>query len=224
MLAVIDTASRNESNADIFKILNMINSNSNTSEYYLKMLDEAIDICDKNHHDRTKVQLLLSKANKYFSDGDYRKTKDICNQIEKVCESDKSLDSVLIEVYSLKIQIAYNKGDINEVVTLYNHSLDSSNSNNKAIAIIREIGGLYHMEKEDFSQAYSDFFEALKRYQEAGLDKARNCLVYLLMANILNKNAIDPFNSREAQLYANDKMIIVYIKYIIANERIKRIL
>lgn len=64
------------------------------------------------------------------------------------------------------------------------------------------------MEKQEYSVAYSDFFEALKRYQEAGLDTARKCLIYLLMANILDKNSIDPFTSREAQLYSNDKMII----------------
>lgn len=64
------------------------------------------------------------------------------------------------------------------------------------------------MEKQEYSVAYSDFFEALKRYQEAGLDTARKCLIYLLMANILDKNSIDPFSSREAQLYSNDKMII----------------
>lgn len=69
------------------------------------MLNESIKVCESHGHDRTKVQLLLLKANKYFNDNDQKQTLETCGIISDICKSDKSLDNVLIEVYAIMMQV-----------------------------------------------------------------------------------------------------------------------
>lgn len=58
-------------------------------------------------------------------------------------------------------------------------------------------------------QAYTDFFEAFKNYDEAGNPRRINCLKYLILTSMLQKSAINPFDSQEAKPYKNEPEIKV---------------
>lgn len=64
-----------------------------------------------------------------------------------------------------------------------------------------------HLRAAEFAEAYTDFFEAFKNYDESGNPRRLNCLKYLILTSMLMKSDINPFDSQEAKPYANDPEI-----------------
>uniref|UniRef100_A0A8C5XMR1 COP9 signalosome complex subunit 2 n=1 Tax=Microcebus murinus TaxID=30608 RepID=A0A8C5XMR1_MICMU len=72
----------------------------------------------------------------------------------------------------------------------------------------KECGGKMHLREGEFEKAHTDFFEAFKNYDESGSPRRTTCLKYLLLANMLMKSGINPFDSQEAKPYKNDPEIL----------------
>ena len=60
-----------------------------------------------------------------------------------------------------------------------------------------ECGGKMHLSEESWQAAYEDFFEAFKNYDESGSPRRINCLKMLVLANMLMKSKVDPFDAQE---------------------------
>lgn len=54
-----------------------------------------------------------------------------------------------------------------------------------------------HLREGEFEKAHTDFFEAFKNYDESGSPRRTTCLKYLVLANMLMKSGINPFDSQE---------------------------
>jgi COP9 signalosome complex subunit 2 len=65
-----------------------------------------------------------------------------------------------------------------------------------------------HLREDEFEKAHTDFFEAFKNYDESGSPRRTTCLKYLVLANMLMKSGINPFDSQEAKPYKNDPEIL----------------
>lgn len=57
-----------------------------------------------------------------------------------------------------------------------------------------------HLREGEFEKAHTDFFEAFKNYDESGSPRRTTCLKYLVLANMLMKSGINPFDSQEVFL------------------------
>ena len=64
-----------------------------------------------------------------------------------------------------------------------------------------------HLREGQFERAHTDFFEAFKNYDESGSSRRTTCLKYLVLANMLMKSDINPFDSQEAKPFKNDSQI-----------------
>lgn len=62
-----------------------------------------------------------------------------------------------------------------------------------------ECGGKMHLREGEFEKAHTDFFEAFKNYDESGSPRRTTCLKYLVLANMLMKSGINPFDSQEVK-------------------------
>lgn len=58
-----------------------------------------------------------------------------------------------------------------------------------------------YMMAHQWDDAYNEFYEGFAAYQEAGNSRARDCLKYVVLANILAQSDINPFAAREAKVY-----------------------
>jgi hypothetical protein len=58
-----------------------------------------------------------------------------------------------------------------------------------------------HLREREYEEAHTDFFEAFKNYDESGSPRRTTCLKYLVLANMLMKSAINPFDSQEDAIY-----------------------
>lgn len=59
-----------------------------------------------------------------------------------------------------------------------------------------------HLREGEFEKAHTDFFEAFKNYDESGSPRRTTCLKYLVLANMLMKSGINPFDSQEVCVFS----------------------
>jgi COP9 signalosome complex subunit 2 len=75
------------------------------------------------------------------------------------------------------------------------------------LGVIRECGGKMHLREQEYEKAHTDFFEAFKNYDEPGSPRRITCLKYLVLANMLMRSTINPFDSQEAKPYKDNPAI-----------------
>ncbi|KAL1374469.1 hypothetical protein pipiens_018076 [Culex pipiens pipiens] len=68
----------------------------------------------------------------------------------------------------------------------------------------------------EFEKVLTDFFEAFKNYDEYGSSRRTTCLKYLVLANVLKKSGINPFDSQEAKPHKNGPEILSMTNLIVS--------
>ena len=79
-------------------------------------------------------------------------------------------------------------------------SICNNRIENASSIFFTECGGKMHLREGEFEKAHTDFFEAFKNYDESGSPRRTTCLKYLVLANMLMKSGINPFDSQEVCL------------------------
>lgn len=141
-------------------------------------------------------------------------------------EDDLKKGTQLLEIYALEIQMYTAQKNNKKLKALYEQSLHikSAIPHPLIMGVIRgellrvlpsvmlrvlervrdvcpasppECGGKMHLREGEFEKAHTDFFEAFKNYDESGSPRRTTCLKYLVLANMLMKSGINPFDSQE---------------------------
>ena len=154
-------------------------------------------------------------GNLYLDREEYAELSRILKQLYSCCttqegEQDLNKGTQLLEIYALEIKMYTAKKNDTKLNTLYDKSLqiESSTPHPLIIGVIRECGGKMHLRRREFEKAHTDFFEAFKNYDDSGSPRRTTCLKYLVLANMLMKSKINPFDSQEAKSYKNDPEIL----------------
>ncbi len=160
-----------------------------------------------------KTKLKLGKL--YYDNEEYIKLAKVLKELHNSCQTDDGEDDLkkgtqLLEVYALEIQMYTAQKNHKKQKQLYEQSLHikSAIPHPLIMGVIRECGGKMHLREQEFEAAHTDFFEAFKNYDESGSPRRTTCLKYLVLANMLMKSAINPFDSQEAKPYKNDPEIL----------------
>ncbi|XP_050719334.1 COP9 signalosome complex subunit 2 isoform X1 [Eriocheir sinensis] len=133
-------------------------------------------------------------------------------------EDDLKKGTQLLEIYALEIQMYTAQKNNKKLKALYEQSLHikSAIPHPLIMGVIRECGGKMHLREGEFEKAHTDFFEAFKNYDESGSPRRTTCLKYLVLANMLMKSGINPFDSQEAKPYKNDPEILAMTNLVAA--------
>jgi len=83
----------------------------------------------------------------------------------------------------------------------------------RVMGIIKECGGKMYMSEKKWEKALDELFECFKYYQESGNIRAKNTLVYVILASMLCNSKINHADTREAKVYKDDKQIIAIMKF-----------
>lgn len=123
-----------------------------------------------------------------------------CQTVEG--EDDLKKGTQLLEIYALEIQMYTEQKNNKKLKALYEQSLHikSAIPHPLIMGIIRECGGKMHLREQHYGAAHTDFFEAFKNYDESGSPRRTHCLKYLVLANMLMKSGINPFDSQVSWL------------------------
>uniref|UniRef100_A0A182SWF1 COP9 signalosome complex subunit 2 n=1 Tax=Anopheles maculatus TaxID=74869 RepID=A0A182SWF1_9DIPT len=159
----------------------------------------------------------------YFDRNDFGKLQKILKQLHQSCQTDDGEDDLkkgtqLLEIYALEIQMYTVQKNNKKLKALYEQSLHikSAIPHPLIMGVIRECGGKMHLREGEFEKAHTDFFEAFKNYDESGSSRRTTCLKYLVLANMLMKSGINPFDSQEAKPYKNDPEILAMTNLVMA--------
>lgn len=202
LLTYIKSAvTRNHSEKSINSILDYISTSKNEllQDFYETTLDALKDA--KNDRLWFKTNTKLGKL--YFDRSDFTKLQKILKQLHASCQTDEGEDDLkkgtqLLEIYALEIQMYTVQKNNKKLKALYEQSLHikSAIPHPLIMGVIRECGGKMHLREGEFEKAHTDFFEAFKNYDESGSPRRTTCLKYLVLANMLMKSGINPFDSQ----------------------------
>ncbi|XP_023219993.1 COP9 signalosome complex subunit 2 [Centruroides sculpturatus] len=212
LLTYIKSAvTRNYSEKSINSILDYI-STSKQMELLQEFYETTLEALKDAKNDRLWFKTNTKLGKLYFDRGEYNKLAKILKQLHQSCQTDDGSDDLkkgtqLLEIYALEIQMytAHKR-----VKKLYEQSLHikSAIPHPLIMGVIRECGGKMHLREGEYEKAHTDFFEAFKNYDESGSPRRTTCLKYLVLANMLMKSGINPFDSQEAKPYKNDPEIL----------------
>lgn len=215
LLTYIKSAvTRNYSEKSINSILDYISTSQqmgllqNFYETTLEALKEA-----KNERLWFKTNTKLGKL--YFDRNEYGKLMAILKELHNSCQTKEGEDDLkkgtqLLEIYALEIQMHTVQKNDKKLKKLYEQSLHikSAIPHPLIMGVIRECGGKMHLREGEYEKSHTDFFEAFKNYDESGNPRRTTCLKYLVLANMLMKSGINPFDSQETKPYKNDSEIL----------------
>lgn len=205
---------RNYSERSINSILDYI-STSKQMDLLQNFYETTLLALKETKNDRLWFKTKLKLGKLYFDNEEYTKLAKVLKELHKSCQTDEGEDDLkkgtqLLEVYALEIQMYTAQKNNKKQKQLYEQSLHikSAIPHPLIMGVIRECGGKMHLREQEFEKAHTDFFEAFKNYDESGSTRRTTCLKYLVLANMLMKSAINPFDSQEAKPYKNDPEIL----------------
>lgn len=209
-----NAVTRNYSEKSINSILDYI-STSKQMDLLQHFYETTLEALKDAKNDRLWFKTNTKLGKLYFDREDYGKLAKILRQLHQSCQTQDGGDDMkkgtqLLEVYALEIQMYTAQKNNKKLKYVYEQSLHikSAIPHPFTMGVIRECGGKMHLREGEYDNAHTDFFEAFKNYDESGSPRRTTCLKYLVLANMLMKSGINPFDSQEAKPYRNDPDIL----------------
>ncbi|XP_078572983.1 COP9 signalosome complex subunit 2 isoform X1 [Branchiostoma floridae x Branchiostoma japonicum] len=230
LLTYIKTAvTRNYSEKSINSILDYISTSKNM-ELLQNFYETTLEALKDAKNDRLWFKTNTKLGKLYYDREEFNKLAKILKQLHQSCQTDEGEDDLkkgtqLLEIYALEIQMYTAQKNNKKLKALYEQSLHIKSAiphplimgvirgklaipHPLIMGVIRECGGKMHLREGEYEKAHTDFFEAFKNYDESGSPRRTTCLKYLVLANMLMKSGINPFDSQEAKPYKNDPEIL----------------
>jgi len=214
LLYIKSAVTRNHSEKSINSILDYI-STSKQMELLQNFYETTLEALRDAKNERLWFKTMTKLGKLYFDREEFNRLARILKQLRQSCQTDEGEDDLkkgtqLLEVYALEIQMYTAQKNNKKLKALYDQSLHikSAIPHPLILGVIRECGGKMHLREGEFEKAHTDFFEAFKNYDESGSPRRTTCLKYLVLANMLMKSGINPFDSQEAKPYKNDTEIV----------------
>jgi len=144
----------------------------------------------------------------------YGRVADIARELQVACRlpdgsDDVTKGSYLLEAYALEIQLCTLTHNTPRIKEIYpkTEALSAAVADPRIMGIIREEGGKMFMGLSQWGEAYNEFYAAFRNYQEGGNPRAKTCLKYVVLSNMLALSDINPFAAREAKVFQDDREI-----------------
>ncbi|VEL31120.1 unnamed protein product, partial [Protopolystoma xenopodis] len=215
LLTYIKSAvTRNYSEKSINSILDYV-STSKQMDLLQRFYTTTLEALKEAKNERLWFKTNTKLGKLYLELGDYVQLQRIVKELRDSCQTNEGEDDLkkgtqLLEIYALEIQMYTAQKNNKKLKALYEQSLHikSAIPHPLIMGIIRECGGKMHLREGEYDKSHTDFFEAFKNYDESGCQRRTQCLKYLVLASMLMKSGINPFDSQETKPYKNDPQIM----------------
>ncbi|KAG2387063.1 hypothetical protein C9374_002098 [Naegleria lovaniensis] len=218
LLTYMSIVSRNESEKAINKVLSMVSSSTDKN-----MLDQiygmTLEVLLKANNEKLWFNTKLKQGQLFTQTRDWDRLNTCISDLKRWCmledgvTPDEKKSSNMLDVYVLEIQMYSEQNQLKKLAQLYQKCIGIISGgavvlNPRITGIIRECGGKMYMREKKWAEAFNDFFEAFKSYDEAGNPRRIDCLKYLVLASILSQSSINPFDANEAKPYKGHSDIV----------------
>ncbi|GLE02439.1 hypothetical protein PINS_up011277 [Pythium insidiosum] len=210
MLQFLPYVTLNESTESISSILDVVSAaaGADSAAYVTKMYEVTLDRLQNLNNERLWFSMNVKLGRLYLDMSQFKELRRLLDQLYAFCQTpdgvpDASKATMLLDVYALDIQLCGATKNSKKLREIYPKTLDldAAVADPRIMGVIREEGGKMYLEERQWMQAYNEFFESFRNYQEAGHVRATQCLKYVVLANMLASSDINPFDSREAKVY-----------------------
>jgi COP9 signalosome complex subunit 2 len=226
-IASTSQVTRNDSNDAINAVLVAAGESSNekAAEALYQLTISHLQSDTSSSGQRLYFSVVMKLCRKLFDKEEYARCESLLSDLHGLCRNpdgtdDLSKGSQLLEIYALEVQLLSLTGNQAKLRQVFSRTkgLNSEINDPRSMSIIQECWGKSYAFDGDWDQAFSEFWEAFLQYQQLGSPRAKQCLKYVVLANILSTNSTNPFNTREAKVYEQDPDISVVIKLLNAYE------
>ena len=201
-------------------------SDSNAAQYMQQFYSHTLQSFQETNNERLWLKTNLKLARLFLEKRDYASLLPKVRELHKACEKedgteDPNKGTYSLEVYSMEIQMYADTKNNAKLKDIYPKALriKSAVPHPRVMGVIRECGGKMHMSEENWMESQSDFFESFRNYDEAGVPQRYQVLKYLVLATMLMKSDINPFESQETKPYRNDPRISAMTDLVDAYQR-----
>ena len=214
LLGLMENVTRNEASDAINNVLDSV-SNADDLAKLETIYQLTLDKLRSTGNQRLWFNTTVKLCKLYVESGDMIKLNRVLPELYNYCKNEDGSDDVagkgsqVLEVYSLEIQMCVRTKNSTRLKEIYPKTMNLTSAivDPRNIAVIRESGAKMHMSEKRWSDARTEFFESFKNYQETGNPRAKLMLKYLFLAQLLVGDDINPLDSQEAKVYADDPEI-----------------
>ena len=218
-----DGRTRSDTEKAITKLLDYtsgVGSNPTVVEEMYNITTEYVQQGTRN--EKLWFTIRMKSAQAQLDTKEYDKCKKTLKELKESCldsegnKWDKKKGTQLMTIFATEIQLCRSVNDMKKLKHLYEEAMDVEGAipPPRITGIIREAGGQMYMQQDDYEQANEAFFQAFKHYDEAGHPRRIQCLKYLVLANMMSRSTINPFDCQEAKPYKTDPEIEVMTRLI----------
>mmetsp|Transcript_13638 Transcript_13638/g.18178 ORF Transcript_13638/g.18178 Transcript_13638/m.18178 type:complete len:451 (-) Transcript_13638:179-1531(-) len=215
LLNLAPHVTRNECGDTVNAVLEALSVGKQSGEKLLSTIYELTFAALKAaNNERLWFNTNIKVGKLYLQQKEYYRVASIINQLKQVCQHPDGTDDAtkgtsLLEVYALEIQLCAATNNTQQMHQVYPRTLNLNAAvpDPRIMGIIREEGGKMYMTDNEWSEAYNEFYEGFRAYQEAGNARAKLCLKYVVLANMLATSNINPFDGREAKAFQDETEI-----------------
>lgn len=223
LLTYIKSAvTKNYAEKSINSILDYV-STSKKADLLQQFYQITLDALKDAKNDRLWFKTTIKLGKLYFDQHLYENLEKVLKQLKQSCktedgEEDQKKGTQLLEIYALEIQMYTEQKNNKALNMLYEQAIHvkSAIPHPLIMGTVRECGGKMHLRNGEFSKAHTDFFEAFKNYDESGSQRRIVCLKYVVLANMLMKSDINPFDSQETKAFQNEPEIVIMTQLVAA--------
>lgn len=229
MTYVKSAVTRNYSEKSINNMLDHLEKGSQddaAAKCVEKVYSLTLNSFQNTNNERLWLKTNIKLAKLLLDHKDYNSLPRKLKELHATCQredgtDDPSKGTYSLEIYALEIQMYAATKNNKQLKRLYERALKvkSAVPHPKVMGIIRECGGKMHMSEENWDEAQKDFFESFRNYDEAGSLQRIQVLKYLLLATMLMKSNINPFDSQETKPYKADPRIAAMTDLVEAYQR-----
>eukprot|EP01060_Flectonema_neradi_P037235 TRINITY_DN743_c0_g3_i1.p1 TRINITY_DN743_c0_g3~~TRINITY_DN743_c0_g3_i1.p1 ORF type:complete len:447 (+),score=96.99 TRINITY_DN743_c0_g3_i1:78-1418(+) len=218
-----DGRTRSDTEKAITKLLDYTSGVGSVPSVVEQMYDITTAYVEKGtRNEKLWFTIRMKSAQAQLDSKDHEKCKKTIAELKHSCldsdgnKWDKKKGTQLMTVFATEIQLCRNLNDMKSLKHLYEESMNVEGAipPPRITGIIKEAGGQMFMQQDDYEQANEAFFQAFKHYDEAGHPRRIQCLKYLVLANMMSRSKINPFDCQEAKPYKTDPEIEVMTRLI----------
>lgn len=148
-----------------------------------RFYETTLTALEKAKNERLLFKTKMKLAALWLKKADFLRLSNILSQLQDSCMTEQGIEdpkkgTQLLDIYALEIQMCTEQKDKNRLRALYQKALSvkSAIPHPRILGIVRECGGKMHMNDKNWATAATDFFEAFKAFDEAGVPRRVQCL------------------------------------------------
>jgi len=223
LLAYIKSAvTKNYAEKSINSILDYV-STTKRNDLLLQFYQITLEGLKSAKNERLWFKTNIKVGKLYLDQREFDKLESVIKQLRASCKTDDGAEdqkkgTQLLEIYALEIQMHTEMNNNKALQQLYEQAMSIKGGipHPLIMGTIRECGGKMFLRIGDFTKAHVNFFEAFKNFDESGSAQRIVCLKYLVLASMLMKSDINPFESQDTKSFSNDPEIVVMVNLVAA--------